>query len=616
MMKKMWLFLFLGLVLAGGCVDKDRVTVETTDFIGWTNSWKISNRSCELILVPAINHVMSFSLTSGSNLLWVAPEVNGGMVQEAGTNWHNFGGDKVWPTSLDLWRKYTGRRWPPSYAFDGGRATAEPIPGGVRMTSKEDSDFGAVCVREFVMDPKEPLVYVRQYFKKQRGGSVDMTVWSVTQVRRPSFCLLPLGKEDDGLRYRKLGELLPGSFSTHQSVLSLKNDDAVSQKVGVMPDSSLKAGWVAACFETEGAMLLQSHELQSGVTYPDNGCDAEVFAGGGEFGRYSEIELLGPMTVMSEGRRYDHDVVWQILRMNEEEVRDPGKAGEKAAQAHRLALDRLKENALAQNKSRPEAKMGSGWKNYRLGEYSLALKDFQLAEASLPQGGAAHLAALYGEATTWYLRRPGEDLERARQLFRQVIELAPTNNLAAWSWLGLARITALPVNGEAPELEPQVAAYQDVIDRFSFHPAGEEAFLLQQAAKLAVPDEARTRAVLEALQEFIKTHPQSPWHSAAFRLVAHCGLMLGLNDLRLEATMQVWKTAEIDPANPIQDLSFTYWQLATLAEFGVGDFAMAREYYTKLIEEYPGEQKVFIAKQELKRMDELEARLRAEGATP
>ena len=197
-----------------------------------------------------------------------------------------------------------------------------------------------------------------------------------------------------------------------------------------------------------------------------------------------------------------------------------------------------------------------------------------------------------------------------------MIELAPTNDLAAWSWLGLARITALPVNGEAPELEPQVAAYQDVIDRFSFHPAGEEAFLLQQASKLAVPDEARTRAVLEALQEFIKTHPQSPWHSAAFRLVAHCGLMLGLNDLRLEATMQAWKTVEIDPANPIQDLSYTYWQLATLAEFGVGDFAMAREYYTKLIEEYPGEQKVFIAKQELRRMDELEARLRAEGATP
>ena len=616
MMKRIMLFLLFGLVLAGGCDTGGRVTVAPTHYRGWTDSWKVSNQSCELIIVPAINHVMSFSLKGGSNLLWVAPEANGGMVQEEGTNWHNFGGDKAWPAALDQWRKYTGRRWPPSYAFDGGRATAEPIPNGVRMTSPEDPDFGAICVREFVMDPREPLVYIRQYFKKQRGGSVDMTFWTVTQVQHPAFCLLPLGKEDNGLRYRKLGELLPGSFSTHQSVLALKNDETTCQKVGVMPDPALKAGWVAACFENQGVLLVQSHELQAGVAYPDNGCDAEVFAGSGEFGLYSEIELLGPMTVMTEGRQYDHDVVWQIIRINEDEARDPEKAGAKAAQAHRLGLDRLREAALALNKSRPEAKVSSGWKNYRLGEYSLALKDFQMAETLLPRGSAAQLAALYGEATTWYLRRPGEDLERARQLFRQVIELAPTNTLAAWSWLGLARITALPVSGEAPDLEPQVAAYQAVIDRFPFHPAGEEAFLLMQAAKLNVPDEARTRTVLDALQEFVKTHPESPWQSAAFRLIAHCGLMLGLNDLRLEAAMQVWKTAEIDPANPIQDLSYTYWQLATLAEFGVGDFAMAREYYTKLIEEYPGEQKVFIARQELKRMDELEARLRAEGTTP
>ena len=50
-----------------------------------------------------------------------------------------------------------------------------------------------------------------------------------------------------------------------------------------------------------------------------------------------------------------------------------------------------------------------------------------------------------------------------------------------------------------------------------------------------------------------------------------------------------------------------------MAEFGAGDFGVAREYYRKLIAEYPDEQRVFLAKQELKRMDELEARLRAEA---
>ena len=40
---------------------------------------------------------------------------------------------------------------------------------------------------------------------------------------------------------------------------------------------------------------------------------------------------------------------------------------------------------------------------------------------------------------------------------------------------------------------------------------------------------------------------------------------------------------------------------------------MAREYYGKLIANYPTEQRVFLAKQELKRMDDLEAWVKGQG---
>jgi len=270
----------------------------------------------------------------------------------------------------------------------------------------------------------------------------------------------------------------------------------------------------------------------------------------------------------------------------------------------------------SQETDRPEARVRAGWDNYRRGEYSTALKDFQYAVAHTPQKSATQLAALYGEATIWHLRRPDEDLVRAALLYRQIIECAPTSNEAAWSWLGLARIKALPIDGENSELQSQLDAYQAVIDRFPFHPAGEESFLMQQAAKLDVWDVNRTREVLAALQHFVKTHPQSPWLSAAYDLMAHCGTVLGMPDLRLDAAIQSWKNAEIDPANPIRDFSWTYWKLATIAEFEVGDFEMAREYFHKFIKESPADQKVFIAKQELKRMADLENRVQAERAVP
>jgi len=349
-MKRMQV-LMLGLVLAGGCAGIDRdgsaseqerlVKVEKICFLGWTNSWKISNRECDLIVVPAINHVMSFALKGGSNLLWVAPDVKGPMIQEPGEKWRNFGGDKVWPTDEALWRRYMGRRWPPSYAFDGGQAFVEPLLNGVRMTSSEDPDFGAVCVREFVMDPEQPLVHIRQYYDKKQGAAVDMTLWTVTQVRQPAFCLLPLGREENGQRYRKLGGLQGDAFSTHGSVLSLKNDPGVCQKVGVAPDPSYPAGWVAALYKKEKVVFLQSHQLEVGAIYPDQGCDAEIFAGNNLLGLYCEMELLGPMVTLSVGQRHCHDIVWQIVRVNSEEVRDPGQTGKRIFQAHEMALKRL-----------------------------------------------------------------------------------------------------------------------------------------------------------------------------------------------------------------------------------------------------------------------------------
>ncbi len=347
--------LVLGVLLAGGCISSDhggwrpfwwgQVTVESTDFMGWTNSWKLSNQSCEMIIVPAINHVMSFSLKGGSNLLWIADDVNGRVVQEPGVKWHNFGGDKVWPTAMPLWKPLMGRRWPPSYAFDGGRATAEPIPNGVRMISPEDPDFKAVCVREFVMDSRKPLVTIHQYFEKRSGVAMDMSFWTVTQVRRPTVCLLPLGREENGLRYRKLDNLEPGSFAVHNDVVSLKNDEKVCQKMGVTPDLSLSSGWVAACFQEDGALFLQSHQLQAGVAYPDNGCDAEVFASNREFGLYCEIELLGPLLALAPGQRYTHDVVWQLIPFDPGIPCDADQLGRTASEAHRLALKRLKASA-------------------------------------------------------------------------------------------------------------------------------------------------------------------------------------------------------------------------------------------------------------------------------
>lgn len=260
--------------------------------------------------------------------------------------------------------------------------------------------------------------------------------------------------------------------------------------------------------------------------------------------------------------------------------------------------------------------VAAGWEWFRIGEFNLAEKAFTRAEQQSGDDVSRRVEARYGLAVTWHLRRPNGDTVRAADLYREVMVMAPAHELAGWSALGLARLPESLPPGKEPPRDERLQGYQAVIDRFPGHPAAEEAFLLQQGLRLAEPaSDDEPREVLATLDEFLVAHTNSPNVSIVWSLIEQAATWLSLPDRRLEAVVQQWRTAPVDPAatNAVTDLSFTYWRIATVAEFEAGNFDVAREYYGKLIDEYPTQQRCFLAKQELRRMAELEARLRQEG---
>jgi hypothetical protein len=162
--------------LAAGCnraqervVDQDypgpsrTAAVQKTDYHGWKDAWRISNGACELIIVPQVNRVMYFGLIGSPSALWNNDSLAGQVQLSDDHQWHNFGGDKVWPTQQDWWKRFSDRQgWPPPYTFDAAPAVAEAIPNGVRITTQKSPDYGTRTVREFVMDASRPMVIVRQ----------------------------------------------------------------------------------------------------------------------------------------------------------------------------------------------------------------------------------------------------------------------------------------------------------------------------------------------------------------------------------------------------------------------------------------------------------------------
>jgi tetratricopeptide (TPR) repeat protein len=209
---------------------------------------------------------------------------------------------------------------------------------------------------------------------------------------------------------------------------------------------------------------------------------------------------------------------------------------------------------------------------------------------------------------------PDQDKEKAGALYREIIERAPEGDLAAWGWLGLARMEHLVPVGEDPDYDAVREAYREVVARFPDHPAGQEAFLYLQSTYVAAMDEEQTRSALEALKAFVEHRPDSGFASPCYSLMAACYEILDEPERRLQADLMAYETSEIDPTNPFQDNAWRYWILATVAEFEAGDFDTARRFYRLLIEEYPTETRKYGAEQALERMDALEARLRNEIA--
>jgi tetratricopeptide (TPR) repeat protein len=167
--------------------------------------------------------------------------------------------------------------------------------------------------------------------------------------------------------------------------------------------------------------------------------------------------------------------------------------------------------------------------------------------------------------------------------------------------------------GQEPDYPAVRAAYEEVIAKFPDHLAGEEAFIYLQSTRVATLDPKDAESAMAALGGFIKGHAASRFLSPAWALVAECAFTLGRPDDRLKAKIASLEAKELDPTNPYSDNASLYWEIATIAEFDAGDFAVARKYYKGLVDEYPQDQRRWGARLALARLNQVEAKLRKGG---
>lgn len=267
-----------------------------------------------------------------------------------------------------------------------------------------------------------------------------------------------------------------------------------------------------------------------------------------------------------------------------------------------------KPSGPVQSEAIPEA-----WEKYRMAEFDRAIRMFNTIRFSADSEDL-RVQALYGEACCWNHRRDKRDPAKAQLLYQQILEEAPKHELAPWSALDLVRVRASGPLETRPGPGLVAEEYLSVSRKYPKSPAGDEAFLHGQTVRLPEADETETGKILEEVRSYIDTHSQSPFLSPLYRLAAQCCEQLGRQRERLEYLIRASETRETVKGLELIDRTTDYWQIAYVAQFELGDFALARTYYSRLIEEYPQDVRVFAARKSLAAMTAMEEDIRREQA--
>ncbi|MBE7462714.1 MAG: DUF4380 domain-containing protein [Planctomycetes bacterium] len=325
--------LLLLLALCSGCDDEPKgepqaaPAAEKIEYAGWTDCWRLKHAKLEVVIVPAVGRIMHLSTPGGANLLWQDEKLHGKTAPPDGKQWFNYGGDKVWPAEQSQWPKLMGRGWPPDEAFDGSACTAEPIPGGVRITTPLSKSLGARGIREFTLVPDAAALHVRQWIEKTAGDPKPLTLWTVTQVRAPKIALMAAEREEQivGLAGAKEKQLY--TLDADARAVTLRNQEK-AQKLGTQAPEA----WCAA--QVGGELIVQSRRLDGAGGYPDKGCAVEIYTSPGE--SFVELELLSPLREVKTGETLRDDCVWQVLEAPADAAAK--ELSEQARKAHAQAL--------------------------------------------------------------------------------------------------------------------------------------------------------------------------------------------------------------------------------------------------------------------------------------
>jgi hypothetical protein len=337
----------LALLAAGRSKPADGCRAERVRYLGW-DAWKLTNGLITLHVVPSIGgRVIQFEL-GDHPFFAIHPKWTGMVVPPAecgfGSEWRNYGGDKIWPAPQG-WQRDDQWPGPPDPVFDAGPYSFELLTDtsdeiAVRLTSGSDSYTGVQLGRVLRIFRGSTRVAVESFMRNLSRQPVRWSIWEVSQLdaRTPDA---PDTFEDDFWAYCPVnprscfpagyhpmfGLVNHPSFSLDPSGRLLRVHYRYQVgKVGL--DST--AGWLAAVNRRTRFGFFETFQHVPGVEYPDHSSVEFWLHGPGDFINNQEVismppdsretpylmesEILSPLVTLAPGEEYGFRLSWYAGR--------------------------------------------------------------------------------------------------------------------------------------------------------------------------------------------------------------------------------------------------------------------------------------------------------------
>jgi hypothetical protein len=290
------------------------MNIEKINYRGWPNCYRLSNGLIDLIVTTDVGpRIIRFGFDGNVNEF---KEFEDDLGQTGGDEWRVFGGHRLWHAPEESIRTY--------------------VPDNVPITLEDHGEFARL------VQPAEPLAGIHKEIEiVLQGGKrqatlthrlrnenlwpVELAPWALSVMAPGGVGIAPQpprGTHEENLRPANLLTLWAYTDMSDRRwhwgrkyvLLRQEASSVRPQKAGLL----VKDGWAA--YAREGHLFLKTFDYIPGATYPDLGCNVELFTNADML----EVESLGPLARLDPGQATEHVERWYLFEGVTEPVDDAG----------------------------------------------------------------------------------------------------------------------------------------------------------------------------------------------------------------------------------------------------------------------------------------------------